>query len=214
MSVLLVVLVLTAPPAQPAGAAAAATPQPSAEKVLTGRELRQAIFEALRRWARPAQQDLQPAGRELLALYRQLQRDTQMSRAMREELRLKLRYRLADISGQLSARLPRDQRQAARAQPASVAVPAEAALPLAQIGAGAQGPGAGGAPGAGQPPPDNGQELVDLIQTVISPSSWDTLGGPGTIYYWRPGMAIVVRQTDEIHAELGGMIEQLENAGR
>jgi hypothetical protein len=85
---------------------------------------------------------------------------------------------------------------------------------LAQRG-GAGGQPAPGAGGQGQfNALDNGQELVDLIQSVIAPSSWDINGGPGSIYYWRPFHALVVRQTGEVHEEIGGTLQQLERANR
>ena len=91
--------------------------------------------------------------------------------------------------------------------------------PLAQwAGAGGQqgrgtGPAASGAGGPGQSgAPDNGQELVDLIQRVIAPSSWEVNGGPGSIYYWRPFQALVIRQTGEVHEQIGGTLEQLQKA--
>jgi hypothetical protein len=56
---------------------------------------------------------------------------------------------------------------------------------------------------------DYGQGLVDLIQTVVRPQSWDVQGGPGSIFYWYPGKALVIRQTDEIHEEILGVLEQL-----
>ena len=67
--------------------------------------------------------------------------------------------------------------------------------------------------GAGMQVPDYGQELVELIQTVIRPETWDVNGGPGTIYYWYPGRALVIRQMGEVHEEIGGALDQLRRAG-
>ena len=53
-----------------------------------------------------------------------------------------------------------------------------------------------------------------MIQTVIFPASWDVNGGPGSAYYWRPGRAMVIRQTDEIHRQIGGVLMQMGKAGR
>ncbi|MFZ5833545.1 MAG: hypothetical protein ACOY3P_25950 [Planctomycetota bacterium] len=50
---------------------------------------------------------------------------------------------------------------------------------------------------------------VALIRTTIAPASWDVNGGRGSVCYWRPGRAIVVRQNAEVHGQLGGVIEQL-----
>ena len=55
---------------------------------------------------------------------------------------------------------------------------------------------------------------MELIQRTIAPASWDVNGGPGTIQYWRPGRALVVRQTDEMHERIGDVLKQLDRAGR
>ena len=63
-------------------------------------------------------------------------------------------------------------------------------------------------------PPDYGQHLVDLIQQTIAPQSWDVAGGRGSIRYWRPGKALVVRQTEEVQHDVGNVIRQLRRAGQ
>ena len=75
-------------------------------------------------------------------------------------------------------------------------------------------PGKGAFGGGALGMPDYGQQLVELIQTVIRPETWDVNGGPGTIYYWRPGRALVVRQMAEVHGEVGGVLGQLRRAGQ
>lgn len=47
-------------------------------------------------------------------------------------------------------------------------------------------------PGQGNIQNDAGPELVELIQKTISPAHWNVNGGPGSIYYWRPGRALVI----------------------
>jgi len=61
---------------------------------------------------------------------------------------------------------------------------------------------------------DYGEELVELIQTVIAPESWDVNGGPGTIFYYRHLHVLVVRQTGQVHDNLGGALKNLRAAGR
>jgi hypothetical protein len=88
------------------------------------------------------------------------------------------------------------------------------------------GPGGAGQPGAGfagqpgstsggggafgssidQAASANGQALVDLIQATIAPDTWDIRGGPGTIIYYNPLRALVVRQTGEVHDNLGDLL--------
>jgi hypothetical protein len=86
---------------------------------------------------------------------------------------------------------------------------------LAQQRGNQNGPVAGRFPGQNPvptgPPADYGQDLVELIEATIAPSSWDTNGGPGTIRYFGPLRVIVVRQTSEVHEQLGDLLPQLRN---
>lgn len=78
--------------------------------------------------------------------------------------------------------------------------------------------GPGGMRGQGGPgslvPQDVGPALVDLIQRHVAPQFWAPRGGPGTIHYWRPGRALVVRATEDVHYETARFLEQLRQAGR
>ena len=48
------------------------------------------------------------------------------------------------------------------------------------------------------------ENLIDLIQRTIHPDHWDVHGGPGTIVYFAPLQALVVRASSEVHRNLGG----------
>jgi len=211
------------PPSPPAPAAERPAATPPAGKEL---ELTAAVRAALRRWVRPSDSQADQAAREFLALYRQLQQDKQLGPATREQLRQTVRTRLAHLADQISRRAAREQREAARSQAAkSVKMPPDRADDMAQrAGPGLAGPGFGGPgfagpglPGGAAGPGQNadyGLQLVDLIQRTIAPSTWDVNGGPGTIYYWRPARALVIRQTDEVHGRIGDALQQLQRAGR
>lgn len=56
---------------------------------------------------------------------------------------------------------------------------------------------------------DYGPELVELIEKVIAPDFWDTNGGPGRIYYYRPLHALVVTATSELHGKIGGALSTM-----
>ena len=71
---------------------------------------------------------------------------------------------------------------------------------------------AGGAAAGQNANADNGQVLVDLIQNVICPKSWDVNGGACTISYWQQQHAIVVRATDDVHGQISDALEQLNRA--
>lgn len=210
-----------------AGATAAASPGNVPGEVplkaLVSGELRDVIQAGLRRWARPAPKDVPQAARELLALYRQVLGDKSLSSTERETLRQRLRTRLIALGDQINAKAAHEARLAANApgghavaDPASVRLPDDRGANLAQMGvalpAGGAGIGVGGA-AADAAAADNGQQLVDLIQQTIAPHTWDVNGGPGVIYYWQPGKAIAVRQTSDVHEQLGGLANQLRQAG-
>ena len=61
---------------------------------------------------------------------------------------------------------------------------------------------------------DHGQELIDLIERTIKPEFWDTVGGPGSMFYYRPLMALVVSATSEVHGNVGGLLNALRRAGQ
>jgi hypothetical protein len=52
----------------------------------------------------------------------------------------------------------------------------------------------------------NVAQIIDLIQNSIDPSSWQANGGPGTITFYEPTMSLVIRQTAEMHYQLGGYL--------
>jgi hypothetical protein len=203
----------------PAAQSAQQTPSPTkqAPAARTAAELREAVHAALRHWAQPSDQQAGAAAREFLALYKELQADKRLSSSQREYLLGKTRARLAQLSEQISKRIAREKQLAKAAKPAQDA--SNGSSLNSPVGAGpaaaavASTGSAGALGGAGVGSSDNGQDLVDLIQTVIRPASWDVNGGNGSIYYWYPGKCLVIRQTDEIHGEIYDTVDQLRRAG-
>jgi hypothetical protein len=59
-----------------------------------------------------------------------------------------------------------------------------------------------------------GPELVELIQATISPDTWNINGGRGAIVYYGPLHVLVVSAPDEVHAQIGGVLGQLNVAQR
>jgi len=182
----------------------------------TGPKLREAVRAALSRWARPSDAEADAAAREFLGLYKELQADDQLSRSQREYFVQKVRFRLTRLSDQITRRVAREKRLAKSRRANGTSEPGD------------QGTG-GGTPedylpttGAGNPAfgggaigiPDYGPQLVELIQTTIRPDTWDINGGPGSIYYWYPGRALVIRQMGDVHEQVGGVLGQLRRAGQ
>src|SRR5262249_17371567 len=54
----------------------------------------------------------------------------------------------------------------------------------------------------------NVAQLIDLIQNTVEPSSWQANGGLGTISFYEPTMSLVIRQTAEMHYQLGGALSR------
>jgi hypothetical protein len=80
---------------------------------------------------------------------------------------------------------------------------------LAQVG----GVGQFGAVGAiqnvaspAQAAADEAQKLIDLIQSVVRPDTWDVNGGQGIIKYWSLGHALVIYNTSDVHERIGGSV--------
>ena len=92
---------------------------------------------------------------------------------------------------------------------------------LAQIGSGSRsglpthpsqgmgmgGPGGPGGLGGGTEP--DFDSLIDLITKTVKPTTWDDVGGPGTIAPFETNLSIVVSQTQDVHKELADLLVQL-----
>ncbi len=81
----------------------------------------------------------------------------------------------------------------------------------AQVYTSGAGDSAGSSPRGGAAKFDYGPSLVDLIERTIQPEFWDTNGGPGSIFYYKPLHALVVSATSEIHHALGGTLGGLRD---
>lgn len=189
--------------------------------------LEASVRQSLRRWAGVTDERAHLAAGELLELYWKLRADRSLVPSTRTQLQMKVRWRLVRLAEQISRHHARQARSASGlgAKP-TMSVPGATRLSqgrptwLGQAGPGGWGPGyrQQGQPAAALGPagnvgvPDYGPALVDLIQRTIAPDSWDIRGGAGSIYYWRPGRALVVRQTTEVHEAVEDALGQLRGA--
>ena len=53
------------------------------------------------------------------------------------------------------------------------------------------------------------ESLIELITTTVRPTSWDTVGGPGSIKGFEGTLSLVVSQTQEVHDEIADLLKQL-----
>jgi general secretion pathway protein D len=68
------------------------------------------------------------------------------------------------------------------------------------------GAGPGGLGGGAQADFDS---LIDLITSTIQPTTWDDVGGPGSIAPFETNLSIVVSQTQDVHEQIVDLLEQL-----
>ena len=164
----------------------------------------------------------------IAALYGELVRDPRLATSPTlQQYKARLWRRLVDVKEDIERRQAQRERLRERSMPREQLVQlreAEAAAEresqaladqLALVGYSLGGPAqvfasSGGAFGGG--PVDHGTELVRLIEHTIAPDFWDTNGGPGSIFYYAPLHALVVRATDDIHGHVGGLVEGLRAA--
>ncbi|MGH7138085.1 MAG: hypothetical protein ACREHD_20225, partial [Pirellulales bacterium] len=53
------------------------------------------------------------------------------------------------------------------------------------------------------------ESLIELITTTIAPTTWDDVGGPGSIQQFQGNLSLVISQTQEVHEEVADLLEQL-----
>jgi general secretion pathway protein D len=51
--------------------------------------------------------------------------------------------------------------------------------------------------------------LIDLITSTIQPTTWDEVGGPGSIAGFETNLSLVVSQTQDVHEQIVDLLEQL-----
>jgi hypothetical protein len=197
-------------------------------------EISRDIQDAMRRDAfGKSVEERAPAIREMAALYTELRLDPRLeSSDTLQQYKTKLWSRLTRVKRDLERQMQRQAKAAGSNTPSPLNVPggglssaevadgasetlaAQLALVSYSMGGPAQVLSAsGGAFGGGMGPADFGPDLVDLIERTINPQFWDTVGGPGTIYYYAPLRVLVVRATSEVHENVGGLLGGLRAAG-
>lgn len=164
-----------------------------------GAQLRRKLRTTLSQPLSTAHADIPQQVLELVELYRQTA-ESPLTASERGRWRARLRSRLAGLSKAIA----RNETKADRAVRGPVARGSNASSKYAE----SRSLPRGAAGGASQ---SNAQELIELIQTTIAPPTWEVNGGRGTISYWEPGLALVVRQTDDVHDQIGGALRLLGN---
>jgi hypothetical protein len=141
------------------------------------------------------------------------------------DLGQQVRLRLATVRERVERRIPEKKSLAKKSPtPATVASPTEnrvlaqqvppAGAAGAQRNAVGQGAAVAVAPTVAARPTDFGPELVELIEAVVSPATWRINGGNGAIVYYSPLHVLVVSAPNDVQAQVGGALQQLQAAQR
>lgn len=219
MSSLVCLLIATALSADAASAAPPAAPS----RRYT--EIAQDVREALRAESRAETPEQQSAAvRHMAEIYREILADPRLPQSdLLRGHKARLWSRMTRIKQDLQRQQQRETAARAKAEdPQQLAALEQAAESLSEqmslISDTMGGPGyvfqqGGGALGGGAVN-DHGQELIELIERTIKPDFWDTNGGPGSMFYYRPLMALVVSATSEVHGNVGGLLGALRRAGQ
>jgi hypothetical protein len=179
-----------------------------------GGQLQADVRDALKDSFRVSKENREAVVARLVDLYGQLSNSESANAADRSRMQAQVRSRLTRLSAIIRRQMEMDASAVKAASPAvpDKAVPANVRPPANEILAQQAVPPVrpGGIRAAARPqPPDNGQGLVDLIQRTIAPASWGVNGGSGSIVYFRPSRALVVRQRSEVHEQLQGVVRAL-----
>jgi general secretion pathway protein D len=70
-------------------------------------------------------------------------------------------------------------------------------------------PPGGGPGGVGGGPQADFDSLIELITSTVAPTTWDAVGGPGSIAPFPTNLSLVISQTQEVHEQIADLLEQL-----
>ena len=180
--------------------------------VRTGPQLRAAYVEIVRATARRAEYEPLEVAPVALRLFIELAQARDISHAERTRMQSRLKVRLTQLRNRLIRDQKRQERDAApveladgeqphvrRSADASRNQPESSSLGDSSLGGGGNGEAA------------QARELIGLIENTIAPDTWDSRGGRGTIRYFSLLRVLVVRQTGEVHHQLGGALDVLRD---
>ena len=103
------------------------------------------------------------------------------------------------------ARTPDERATAVRQRHLAIRLGASRQALLRDYGEGQKAASGGGA--------NQALALVDIIQQTIHPDFWDVHGGPGKVAYFAQGRSLVVLGSEQVHDDVGNLLDQLRRAG-
>lgn len=125
---------------------------------------------------------------DLVELYRRVTKEKGLKIQKKRKMQNRLAIRMARFHTILVRDFKRGERKRQRALKFSKKSPREIEVPQAGAGSVCA----------------NALALIELIQNTIEPESWAANGGLGTIEFYRPLNALVIRNTLHVHRLIGG----------
>lgn len=178
----------------PSASEAAASRSAATDRLQARDELRAAFAEALQKSARRAKPDPFEVVPELTGLYGSVDDVEAISFAEKSRMKRALKNRLEELRDRVIRNAVKEERRRRRASPRTVRVRRPTTLPGDRLSGGEAA---------------RAMELVELIQNTIAPETWDVNGGNGSIRYFSLLKVLVVRQTGEVHHQIGKTLPQL-----
>lgn len=179
-SLFCVLAILTAPPTQeqvPTGVDVNPA-KVEHQEPLEPHEIRKAIRTALRDEATSdSPEDQRMAVVRICALYSEMMLNKDFAEYEKEKFQAKLGSRLRSVRDDLEKERPAPSLSEAKS-----------------------------ASGGGAIDERGADELIELITTTINPETWEVHGGKGSIFYFSNFRVLVVRQSQDVHAKLGGIL--------
>lgn len=177
-------------------AAAVQIPESTGVLKLANRE-QQAAFRTIyrdlaRKSFRTAKPDPFQITPRLVAFYTTLETVEGLPRSERLRMRETLRARLRQIGDQLARQRASAMKSSDSQLRSRIAAKQASKKEADGLGGGEQ---------------QNVNELIALIESTIAPDSWQSRGGNGSISYFSTLKVLVVRQTAEVHRQVGGLLE-------
>ncbi len=165
-------------------------------------DLQKTYRKLIRATARHRDPDPREFVEDLVVLYHGLRDVPGLSHAESSRMRGAIKGRLEQLRDRLHRERKRTAESRARAERRLARTPRAADSATGGAGGRTAALNGGGELAAAQ-------KLIDLIQNTIEPDSWQVNGGRGTISYYAPLRVLVIRQTGEVHHQLGGALQQL-----
>ena len=182
------------------GPAIAEIPGETILDLSTAAGLRAGYRDVMRRSANRVPDDLLEVAADLVTVYTALDQSKVIASGEAFRMRQALKPRLELTRERLMKSVRQDREQARRDAARRSKSPRVELTDEARLDATLAGGNAVAA---------SAQQLIDLITATIAPESWEVNGGNGRIMFFRPLNVLVIRNSSEVHEQIGGTLQQL-----